>query len=191
MNYVLSHIRIANEHYRELKQLDFVLVIDLPQGAVTALLKPENKQLIFYHRARLCEKRSFFALLHTETQCLGIKNIAHPANAWVLQAVFPFLPLLWSVRRCEIGFVRLCFRAGRGASYRHNPFLQRSLRQLWPKLALFFSNRTLSIPLVSSFGFSASDFRPKAGELALFFQIVVQLSLYFLVMLSRQAKHLA
>jgi len=30
MNDILSHIPVANEHYSQLKQLDFVLVVNLP-----------------------------------------------------------------------------------------------------------------------------------------------------------------
>jgi hypothetical protein len=56
MNDILSRIHIAGEHYRELKHLDFVLVIDLPQGPIMALFESENKQLIFYHRARSDEE---------------------------------------------------------------------------------------------------------------------------------------
>jgi hypothetical protein len=52
VNHVLSRIRIAEEHYGEPEQLNLVLVVDLPQGFMTALFEPENKQLIFYHRAR-------------------------------------------------------------------------------------------------------------------------------------------
>jgi hypothetical protein len=43
VNHVLSSIRIAEEHHGEPEQLDLVLVVDLPQGLVTALLEPENK----------------------------------------------------------------------------------------------------------------------------------------------------
>jgi hypothetical protein len=56
VNHVLSRIHITGKHYSNPEQLDLVFVIDLPQGFMTALFKPENKQLIFYHRAHLYEK---------------------------------------------------------------------------------------------------------------------------------------
>jgi hypothetical protein len=52
VNHVLSRIRIADEHDGEPEQLDLVLVVDLSQGFMTALFEPQNKQLIFYHRAQ-------------------------------------------------------------------------------------------------------------------------------------------
>ena len=40
VNHVLSRIHITDEHYGEPEQLDLVLVVDVPQGLMTALFEP-------------------------------------------------------------------------------------------------------------------------------------------------------
>jgi hypothetical protein len=76
------------------------------------------------------------------------------------------------LRALEIGFVWLQVAGARRRSCFHKPLYERSLCSLsLLDIGFVFSNCALSNAVVSDFELRASDFRPKTGILALFFQI--------------------